>query len=465
MTAAQGRFLDGPTMGHVVRMTLTGATGITFVFLVDAANLFWISRLGEPVLMAAIGFAFAIQFFSVSSGVGLMIAATALVSRSIGTGERAAAREQASAAAILAVATQAGVAALVVGFRHDLVALAGAEGEAARLAARYLALSVPSLAFMAAGMVATAALRAEGDGARAMYVTLISGSVALVIDPVLIYRMGLGLEGAAASVVITRAVLCGMGLLFAIRSHELMARPRLHALRETWRPYFAIALPAIATQMSTPFGNYVITAVIAGFGDSAVAAWAVISRLTVVAFGGLFSLAGAIGGIFGQNYGAGLYPRLRSAYRDALIFAAGYALVAWAVLAAASDPVARGFGLDAEGARVLRAFTHLGAGAFAVSGALFVANAAFNSLGRPGRATLVNWLRDGVLTYPAAAGLGAVLGAAGVIYAQALVGVLAGAAAGFWGWMFLRGLDAAPRPALDPAIRRAYRDPNRYRRR
>ena len=36
---AQGRFLTGSTMGHVVRMTATGAFGIMFVFLVDAANL------------------------------------------------------------------------------------------------------------------------------------------------------------------------------------------------------------------------------------------------------------------------------------------------------------------------------------------------------------------------------------------------------------------------------------------
>ncbi len=36
---SQGRFLTGSTMGHVVRMTSTGALGITFVFLVDAVNL------------------------------------------------------------------------------------------------------------------------------------------------------------------------------------------------------------------------------------------------------------------------------------------------------------------------------------------------------------------------------------------------------------------------------------------
>ena len=46
--AARGRFLTGSTMGHVVRMTMAGAIGITFVFLVDAANLYWISKLGQP---------------------------------------------------------------------------------------------------------------------------------------------------------------------------------------------------------------------------------------------------------------------------------------------------------------------------------------------------------------------------------------------------------------------------------
>ena len=127
---SDGRFLTGSTMGHVVRMTATGAFGITFVFLVDAANLFWLSQLGKPKLVAAIGFAYAIQFFSVSSGVGLMIAATALISRRIGEDRRSEARLQAGASTVIAALIQAGVAITVIAFRHDLVALAGATGGA-----------------------------------------------------------------------------------------------------------------------------------------------------------------------------------------------------------------------------------------------------------------------------------------------------------------------------------------------
>ena len=122
-----------------------------------------------------------------------------------------------------------------------------------------------------------------------------------------------------------------------------------------------IAMPAMIAQMSTPFGGYLLTAFMAQFGDSAVAAWAVVNRLYVVAFGGIFSLSGAIGGIFGQNYGAKLFDRLWSTYRDAVIFCLGYAVVAWVLLALATPMIIDGFGLTGQGATVLRAFTiHVG---------------------------------------------------------------------------------------------------------
>ncbi len=463
--AAEGRFLTGSTMGHVVRMTATGATGIIFVFLVDAANLFWLSQLGDPLLMAAIGFAFAIQFFTVSIGVGMMIATTAMVSRSIGRGERALARRQAGAALTLIFAVQALTAAIVVTFRHDLLQAVGAEGEALRLAARYLALSLPSLAVMAVGLAGSAALRAEGDGARAMYVTLGSGMVMMALDPVLIYVTGWGLDGAVLSIWIFRLLMAGLAVYYCTQSHDLLAWPDAAALRETARPFAAIALPAIATQMAAPFGNYLLTSVFAGFGDAAVAGWAVINRLTVVAYGGLFSLAGAIGGIFGQNFGAGLYPRLLQTYRDALIFCVGYALVTWGLLVLATPAIARGFGLDGEAAAVLRAFTHVGAGAFVFAGLLFVSNAAFNALGRPTRASVLNWLKEGVFLLPAALWLSGPFGASGAIYAQALVGVVVGAGAAAWGWVYVAGIGTGPVPKLDLTVRRAYRDVNRFRRR
>ncbi|WP_239113213.1 MATE family efflux transporter [Shimia biformata] len=449
MSGQRGRFLTGSTMSHVIRMTLTGATGITFVFLVDLANLFWISRLGDPQLVAAIGYAFAIQFFSVSSGIGLMIAATALVSRRIGMGDRDTARHEATSGMIITVSFQALVAALVVLFRYPLLELVGAAGDTLDLAARYLLMTVPSLVVMAIGLVGSAVLRAEGDGHRAMYVTLTSGSVSIIVDPVLIIWLGLGLDGAALALVLSRFVLAAMALRFAIGTHDLLARPAIWAVRRAVRPFFAIAIPAILTQLSTPFGNYLLTGVIAGFGDEAVAAWAVVNRLTVVAFGGIFSLSGAVGGIFGQNYGAGLYDRLRSTYADALRFCAVYTLVAWGLLMLSAPYVIRGFGLTPAGAKVFWAFAVVGAGSFVFTGTLFVSNAAFNNLGKPTRSTVANWFRDGVLILPIAWAAAAIWGAPGVIYGQSIAGSVVGVLAAIWAWYFLRGFGAPAAAPLD----------------
>ncbi|THH37490.1 multidrug transporter MATE [Aliishimia ponticola] len=452
-------------MGHVVRMTATGAFGITFVFLVDATNLFWLSQFGDPQLVAAIGFAYAIQFFSVSSGIGLMIAGTAIVSQAIGRGNREEARALAGASVMISAVVQFFVALLLFVFRHDLIALAGAEGETARLAARYLAITVFSLVPMAISMNCSGALRADGFGAKAMYVTFLSGIVLLLIDPVLIIWMGLGLDGAAIGLVVFRFFLLGFGLYYAIHQENLIARPSKAVVRRVARPFAAIAVPTIATQLATPSGNYLLTMVMAPYGDDAVAAWAVVGRLTVLVFGGIFALSGAIGGIFGQNFGAGYYDRLRSTYRDALIFCGIYTLVAWALLATAGSFVAAAFELTDLGTEVLMAFTRFGVGGFVFIGALFVSNAAFNNLGKPGRSTLINWINHGVLSWPLALALAAFFGASGVIYGQTLAGVVAGIVAAAWGWNYVQTL--ARGAPLDADAMRPYPPPgpvpDRYR--
>lgn len=246
---------------------------------------------------------------------------------------------------------------------------------------------------------------------------------------------------------------------------KLVERPRLSTMRMIAGPFMVVAGPAIATQMSTPAGNYLLTIVMAGYGDAAMAAWAVIGRLTVVVFGGVFALSGAIGGIFGQNFGAGQMERVRSTYRNALVFCAIYTLVAWALMLIATPHVIAAFGLTGVGVEVLQSFTLVGVGGFVFIGALFVSNAAFNNLGRPAWSTLVNWLKDGVLSFPAAAGLATVFGAPGVIYGQAVAGAVMGVIAASWGWVYVRGLRRPQDVALDPVYPRPYPNPDRFRRR
>lgn len=434
-------------MRHVVVMTLTGSLGLSFMFLVDFLALFWISRLGREDLIAAVGFAATVQFFLISVSVGMMIAAVALVSRALGQGDPDRARRIATSTMVYSVLTLGLIAVVVFNTREAILGWSGATGDVAQVASQFLGISVVSLPLIALGMSAAAILRAAGEAWRAMMVTTTGGLVAVVVDPILIIWMDLGVPGAALAIVISRLVMACAGLYW-VSGKGLIGRPGLHDLRETAAPFLGIALPAVATQVSTPFGNWVLIRAMAEHGDSAVAGLGVAARLQILGFGGIFALSGAIGGIIGQNHGANMPGRVRQSYIDALKFCAVYTAVVWALMVIFADPLARAFGLTGQAAEVVHWFALIGAGSFMFTGALFVSNAAFNNLGRPLWATMANWSRDGVMMAPLAFGLGAMFAAPGVIAGQAVANVLAGALAAWVGWRFVsRGLDPAPRPA------------------
>ncbi len=266
---------------------------------------------------------------------------------------------------VYAISVQTVMALTVFVFRRSLLIWSGAEGEALEVAVQFLGIALPSLPMIAAGMTASAVLRAAGDAWHSMLVTTSAGLVAVVVDPLFIIYFGLGVPGAAMAIIVSRSVMVGLGLYWAIRVRKLLGCPSLPDLRQNLPAFLAIAGPAVLTTISTPFGNWLLTRAMAQHGDSAVAGLGVTMRMTILAFGG----------IIGQNYGAGLPDRVRSAYRDALIFCMGYTVVVWAVLVLMSDPVSRSFGLGEEGAQVVHVFARM-SGPFLFTGALFVSNAA-----------------------------------------------------------------------------------------
>ena len=447
---SQGTFTTGSTMRHVVVMTATASVGLMALFLVDAINLFYISLLGVTELAAAIGFAGSIQFFMISLSIGLMIAGSATVSRAIGAGDRAAARRMATSGMVTAVLLMGVIAALVWIWRVEALRLLGAKGAALEQAGAFLAIVLPSLPLLAVGMAAGGTLRAIGEARRAMYVTLGGGALAAVIDPILIFGLDLGLTGAAIATVAVRFCIAGIGLWFVIGRHDMLAPPRLGDCSTDLPPLLAIALPAMATQLSTPFGNAYLTTTVAEHGDGAVAGWAVVGRLTALAFAGIFSLAGAVGPIVGQNAGAGLSARIVATFRDALIFAGVYVLTVWLVLWLMADFVVLGFGLDPDGAKVVHAFIRYGAGAFLFTGALFVTNATFNNLGRPHWSTLCNWSRDAIAIPVLAILLGGA-GVAAAVWIQAIAAIAVGTGATLICWRFIIRAHDRARPAPGPA--------------
>ena len=389
----QGKFVTGSTLKHVLNMTAAGSIGLIAIFAVDLLNLFYISLLGQKELTAALGYAGTLLFFLLSLGIGLSIAVSALASRVLGKGDREQAKRLAGASLIWMVSSMTLCAALAYPFLDPLLRLLGATGVTADLALRFSRIVLPSAPILAAGMCLGALLRALGDGRRSMYVTLGAGAATALLDPLLIFVFGLGLDGAAIATVLARFVMVGIGLHGLVRVHQLFAWPDVATLRETFKPFFAIGLPSVLTQIATPVGNSFVTAAIAPFGDSAIAGWAVVIRIIPVSFAVLFALSASVGPIIGQNVGAGRYDRLQSTLRDSLKVVVIYVLAVWLLLALCSTLIADVFGATGQGREVIIFFCVFVAGSYVFNGAVFVANAAFNNLGFALYSTALNWSR------------------------------------------------------------------------
>lgn len=418
------KFVEGSLFRHVAVMSLTASIGLMAVFSVEFVSMIYISWLGRAELAAAVGYAGAVLFMTTSVGIGMGIAAGALVARSLGAGDAESARRRAGHALVHGVLLAALVALGTLPLLGPIVAALGATGETAELAVRYLAIVTPSFPFLMAGMVCGAILRAHGDARRAMMATVYGGLANALLDPVLIFGLGLDLTGAALAAVAARVVIGLTGALPILRHYGGFGRPTAAGLVADLRPVMTIAGPAMLTQVATPFGQAVATRAMAAFGEAAVAGMAIAGRMTPLAFGVIFALSGAIGPIIGQNLGAGRLDRVAQAFREALRFTLLVVLGVSVLLFLLRAPLADLFRAEGLTREIVFLFCGPLSLLFFFNGVLFVSNAACNNLGRPLQSTLVNWGRHTLGTLPFVWAGGLWLGAPGVLIGQGLGGVL-----------------------------------------
>ncbi len=394
-------FTQGSLMRHVAVMTATGAIGLMAIFAVDLLSLFWVSRLGDQAFKAAVGYVGLATFFAMSINIGLTIAASATVSRAIGAGDRPRGRRLAASALTITAMMSALVAALMFAFRDwALATVVHASGEPLRVASVFLAITLPANVPMALGMAMSGILRAVGDARRAMYVTLSGAIVTAILDPTLIYGLGLGVYGAAWATVASRLCFFVVGWRGAVTIHDMVAKPSLDAARDDFGPVMAIGFPAIMANLATPVGSAYTIRVFSDIGEAAIAAGAVIDRVTPVAFGIIFALTGSIGPIIGQNYGARLMPRVKRALTDSFILSIGYVLIAWSLLALAAPWLVSAFDAKGDSADYVTFYCQYGVVAWLFLACLFVANTAFNNLGFPVLTMAFNWGRATFGTIP-----------------------------------------------------------------
>ncbi len=406
------------------------------IFVVDFLSLFYVARLKDPHLTAAVGYATQVLFFFISINIGLSIAIGALVSRALGAGLRPAARRLSASGLVHVFVLTLIVMAATLPFRGDILYLFGARDQALEVGTVYLAWTIPATLFLSFGMAFGGILRAVGDARRAMYVTLFGAIATAILDPIFIFGFGLGVQGAAIVTVISRLVIAGVGFHGAVVKHDLVAMPRLSNVVADLRPMMGIAVPAILTNLAAPVANAYSMRVFSQFGQETVAAFAIIDRMTPVAFGVVFALSSVVGPIMGQNLGARLPKRVQRVLTDSFSgFGRSMSASSGFCCGRRAPLIVEIFHAVGDTARLITFFCNCGGALWFFLGGIFVANAAFNNLGFPMLSTGFNWGRATLGTMPFVT-LGALRdgpegGFLGLIIGASLFGIAAVATAYF----------------------------------
>lgn len=437
---SKGKFVSGNIFHHILVMSSTNAIGLTALFLVDLADLFFISLLGETELAAAVGYAGTIAFFTTSISIGLSISMSALVSKAIGQQNK----DKAQRLVINILVTGFMISSLVAGLTWyltpELLSLIGAQGETHDLAVTYLRILLPSLPILCIAMSAGAALRSVGDAKLAMYSTLAGGAVNALLDPLFIFTFGLGLHGAAIASVIARIAVALVALYGVTHIHKLMGTFKYNQWLGDQKEIFNVAIPAMSTNIATPLGNAYVTMMIASFGDGFVAGWAVVGRLLPVAFGMIFAISGAVGPIIGQNFGALMYDRVRLTNKRALQFTAVYVIAVALIIELFKNQIISIFGAQGDAAEMIYFYCTWLCFLFVFNGVMFIANVTFNNLGYPTTSTVMNIGKATLGTIPFVYFGGQWFGALGVVGGQAIGAILFGLISWYWAQRILNRL-------------------------
>lgn len=266
-----------PLDRRIVALALPALGALAADPLLSLADTAFVARLGT-IPLAALGIDTAIFSFAFFAFNFLAYATTPMVARRLGAGDASGAGRVVVQALYLAAVLGAATAVILIAAAGPLVRVMQASPELIDPAVSYLrirALAAPAMLVVMAGH---GAFRGFHDTRTPLVVTLVVNLVNVILDPILIFGAGLGLEGAAMATVVAQWIGAGwfVRLLVGVgrRSGWRWSRPGLTELKPMLATGGVLTLRTLFLTTTLT----VATAVAASLGPAQVAAHQVVAQ-------------------------------------------------------------------------------------------------------------------------------------------------------------------------------------------
>jgi len=423
--------LAGPTMLSM----MTSA-------LYNTADTWFVSHLGDSAT-AAIGVGFPLLAVIQAFGFWIGMGAASNISRYLGRRCVHKGSMVATTAVLMAIVTGLIIMALGMMFNRGIVSFLGATDTILPYAQQYSHIIFWGAPLTCASFVFNNILRSQGRAFFAM-IGIVSGSVInLALDPLFIFGMDMGIQGAALSTVLCQAIsFVFMGV--ALMRKDSLIKLGLRYISRIPGVYMLIlstGLPSLFRQGCQCAATILLNRAGAMYGDAAVAAMSIVGKVSfmfgsvVVGFGQGFQP------VVGFAYGAGDYARVRACYRFSLMVMLSLCACFGLICFTLPENIMRLFNVESPQVVEIGAFT-LSLISFSIpfQAVVILANMLLQVTGQKLLASITSLMRQGVIYIPYIIVMPQFIGLRAVQTVQPVSDITAGIVAALVTWHFFKVL-------------------------
>ena len=404
----------------VVKLGVPLIAGMCIMVLYNLVDTYFIGLLHDDYQLAAVNLAYPVMMVMIALSNMVGTGAGSLIARSLGAGDRTKADHTLTSAFLLTVVNSAIVAAAGMALLPQIVGGLGAQENTFGFTQSYVRVLLLGSLLVMGNYTFGQLLRSEGSVKQSV-AGMVVGTVAnIVLDPVFIFVLGRGVEGAAIATVLGNAAGMATSLFFYLRGSTLL-RPQASLIRPTaeiLREIFWVGVPATLETLLTSAAYIVNNNLAVVYGDLTVAAMGVAQKILSL---GSYIYQGFAAGtqpIMGFNWGARNYRRMLDVLRAGVCVVSVTELAVMAVCGIFAPQLIGIFSQSPEvmatGAKVLRALMWI----LPFVGATSMSRMSFQAMGKPQYAFAITLVRQLVLYVPLLLLLNRIFGFNGMIWAQ-----------------------------------------------
>lgn len=419
------KMTQAPVTELVIRLGIPTTLSMLVTNIYNMVDTMFVGELGTSA-SGAVGIVFG--FMAILQAFGFMFGqgAGSIISRSLGNRESKIASKIASTSFFLAFGVGVLIGVLGLIFMEPMIYLLGSTDTILPYAKQYVFFILLAAPFMTSCCVLNNILRYEGKASMAM-VGLLSGAVINMIgDPILMFGFDLGVTGAGLSTALSQLISFVI-LLYMFLSGRTQSKISIRNVTSNIQDIVDIAatgLPSLIRQGLSSISTMVLNQQAAEYGDAAVAAMSIVSRICMFIFSVGLGIGQGFQPVSGFNYGAGKYSRVRKAFRSTLILAECMIGVLAVVGLCFSDRAIGIFRDDPEVIKIGTAALRYQCIALFFQPLCVVANMTLQSTGNKGGAAFLSMLRSGLYFIPVLMILTYFTGLLGIQTAQPLADIL-----------------------------------------